>query len=84
MLASTTSAFNGEPSWNVIPGRSVIVHTVMSVLGVTDCGQVGLGRAVGGDHGQGVVDGVGVGQAGVVEMARRGEEAVDLGVEARR
>ncbi len=37
MLANSTSAFKGEPSWKTTPGRNVIVHTDMSVLGVTDC-----------------------------------------------
>ena len=47
-------------------------------------GQVRAGRAVGADGGQRVVDRVGVGQSRVVEVVRRRQEAVDLGVEADR
>ncbi len=42
MLARTTSAFSGDWSWNRIPGRRVIVHSVMSLLGVTDWARYGL------------------------------------------
>ena len=34
-LFFTTSAVSGDPSWNVMPGRSAIVHSVKSEFGVT-------------------------------------------------
>ncbi len=33
---TSASALSGVPSWNVMPSRSVIVHSVKSALGVTD------------------------------------------------
>ena len=36
MLSLTAAPSSGVPSWKVMPGRRVIVHTVPSALGVTD------------------------------------------------
>src|SRR5215471_8834163 len=37
----TAFASSGSPSWNLMPGRSVIVHCVKSALGVTDFARYG-------------------------------------------
>ena len=76
------SALSGVPSWNMMSGRSVIVHDLKSsVAGSTDCARNGTHLIVGGGGRQRVEHGVGHHQAGGGERRGRGVEAVDVGLE---
>ena len=55
-LFFTTVASSGVPSWNLMPSRSLIVHTVLSAFGVTDLARYGSILPFGVRHGQRVVD----------------------------